>query len=130
MKKPATRSSLFFTTTLLVIALVLISPLYFSFGQESRILNAQQAITSAKEGGKVNVLYAGSLISVMETKVGPAFSHLGFDYRTLNCKTHIYYFGVIVRNAKTTNFRNSRGRINGCSCDCGSVHRQCSKRPR
>lgn len=81
MKKPATRSSLFFTTTLLVIALVLISPLYFSFGQESRILNAQQAITSAKEGGKVNVLYAGSLISVMETKVGPAFSHLGFDYR-------------------------------------------------
>jgi molybdate/tungstate transport system substrate-binding protein len=32
-------------------------------------------------GGEVNVLYAGSLLSVMETKIGLAFSHLGYDYR-------------------------------------------------
>src|SRR5262249_36957268 len=35
----------------------------------------------ASQGGEVNVLYAGSLISIMETKIGPAFSHLGYDYR-------------------------------------------------
>lgn len=27
------------------------------------------------------MLYAGSLVSIMETKIGPAFSHLGYDYR-------------------------------------------------
>jgi hypothetical protein len=27
------------------------------------------------------VLYAGSLISIMETKIGPAFSQLGYNYR-------------------------------------------------
>ena len=27
------------------------------------------------------MLYAGSLISMMETKIGPAFSHLGYNYR-------------------------------------------------
>jgi molybdate/tungstate transport system substrate-binding protein len=44
------------------------------------MLNAQTAITSGK-GGEIDVLYAGSLIPVMETKIGPAFSHLGFDYK-------------------------------------------------
>ncbi len=43
------------------------------------MLNAQPAITSGK-GGEVNVLYAGSLISVMETEIGPAFGHLGFVF--------------------------------------------------
>lgn len=37
--------------------------------------------TTGGVGGQVNVLYAGSLLSVMETKIGPAFSNLGYDYR-------------------------------------------------
>jgi molybdate/tungstate transport system substrate-binding protein len=52
---------------------------YSSFGQENQTVNAQATITSA--GGDVNVLYAGSLISVMETKLGPNFSHLGYGYK-------------------------------------------------
>lgn len=35
----------------------------------------------ATEGGEIDILYAGSLLSVMETKIGPAFSNLGYDYR-------------------------------------------------
>jgi molybdate/tungstate transport system substrate-binding protein len=37
--------------------------------------------TRTIERGDVNVIYAGSLISIMETKIGPAFSHLGYNYR-------------------------------------------------
>jgi molybdate/tungstate transport system substrate-binding protein len=37
--------------------------------------------TRTIEGGDVNVIYTGSLISIMETKIGPAFIHLGYDYR-------------------------------------------------
>jgi molybdate/tungstate transport system substrate-binding protein len=37
--------------------------------------------TTGGMGGQVNVLYAGSLLSVMETKIGPAFINLGYDYR-------------------------------------------------
>ena len=37
--------------------------------------------TTGRMGGQVNVLYAGSLLSVMETKIGPAFINLGYDYR-------------------------------------------------
>ena len=37
--------------------------------------------TTGRMGGQVNVLYAGSLLSVMETKIGPAFSNLGYDYK-------------------------------------------------
>lgn len=45
------------------------------------MVDSQQAITSGKVGGEVDVLYAGSLISVMETKIGPTLNHLGFVYR-------------------------------------------------
>jgi ABC-type molybdate transport system substrate-binding protein len=67
--------------SLLSLGLLLISSLYLSFGQQNRMVDAQQAITSGKGGEEVDVLYSGSLISVMETKMGPAFSHLGFVYR-------------------------------------------------
>ena len=67
------------TTTLLILSFVLVFLCYSSFGQENQSVNAQATIASA--GGDVNVLYAGSLISVMETKVGPAFSHLGYGYK-------------------------------------------------
>jgi molybdate/tungstate transport system substrate-binding protein len=66
-------------TILLIVSLVVVFSSSSSFGQENQIVNVQATVTSA--GGDVNVLYAGSLISVMETKVGPAFSHLGYDYR-------------------------------------------------
>jgi molybdate/tungstate transport system substrate-binding protein len=48
---------------------------FSSYRLENQTVNAQAT------GGDVNVLYAGSLISIMETKIGPAFSHLGYDYR-------------------------------------------------
>jgi molybdate/tungstate transport system substrate-binding protein len=48
---------------------------FSSYRLENQTVNAQAT------GGDVNVLYAGSLISVMETKIGPAFSHLGYNYR-------------------------------------------------
>jgi molybdate/tungstate transport system substrate-binding protein len=67
------------TTTLLILSFVLVFLSYSSFGQENQTVNAQATITSAR--GDVNVLYAGSLISVIETKVGPAFSHLGYGYK-------------------------------------------------
>jgi uncharacterized membrane protein YkvI len=59
-------------TTLLILSFVLVFLSYTS-GQENQTANAQATTTSA--GGDANVLYAGSLISVTETKVGPAFGH-------------------------------------------------------
>jgi molybdate/tungstate transport system substrate-binding protein len=53
--------------------LLVFSPYHLE--QKNQTVNAQAT------GGDVNVLYAGSLISVMETKIGPAFSHLGYNYR-------------------------------------------------
>jgi molybdate/tungstate transport system substrate-binding protein len=52
-----------------------------SFGQRNQTVNGQAISTRTTEGGDVNVIYAGSLISIMETKIGPAFSHLGYNYR-------------------------------------------------
>jgi molybdate/tungstate transport system substrate-binding protein len=49
------------------------------FGQPKQIVNTMATTTTV--GGEVNILYAASLISVMETKIGPAFSNLGYDYR-------------------------------------------------
>lgn len=40
-----------------------------------------QAAATGGAGGQVNVLYAGSLLSAMETRIGPDFSNLGYDYR-------------------------------------------------
>jgi len=54
---------------------------YSSSGTKNQTVDAQGISTIASQGGEVNVLYAGSLISIMETKLGPAFSHLGYDYR-------------------------------------------------
>ena len=63
----------------MILSLVLVFSSYSSSGQENQTVNGQATITST--GGDVNVLYAGSLISVMETKVGPAFSHFGYNYK-------------------------------------------------
>jgi molybdate/tungstate transport system substrate-binding protein len=68
-------------TTLLILSFVLVFFSYSSFGQENQAVNAQVTSMTTSAGGDVNVLYAGSLISVMETKVGPAFSHLGYGYK-------------------------------------------------
>jgi ABC-type molybdate transport system substrate-binding protein len=73
------RTTLRPTTILVILSLVLVSSSYSSSGQENQTVNGQASITST--GGDVNVLYAGSLISVMETKVGPAFSHFGYNYK-------------------------------------------------
>jgi molybdate/tungstate transport system substrate-binding protein len=62
-----------------ILSLVLVSSSYSSSGQENQTVNGQATITST--GKDVNVLYAGSLISVMENKVGPAFSHFGYNYK-------------------------------------------------
>ncbi len=63
----------------MIVSLVVVFLSYSSFEQENQTVKAQATVTSA--GVDVNVLYAGSLISVMETKLGPAFSHLGYDYK-------------------------------------------------
>jgi ABC-type molybdate transport system substrate-binding protein len=63
------------TIMLFVLSFLLVFSSYHSLEQKNQTVNAQAT------GGDVNVLYAGSLISVMETKIGPAFSHLGYDYR-------------------------------------------------
>jgi len=65
---------------LLVLNFAVVFSPHSLFGQQKQIVNTV-ATTTAKAGGEVNVLYAASLISVMETKIGPAFSHLGYDYR-------------------------------------------------
>jgi ABC-type molybdate transport system substrate-binding protein len=62
-----------------IVSLVVVFLSCSSFEQENQTVKAQATVTSA--GVDVNVLYAGSLISVMETKLGPAFSHLGYDYK-------------------------------------------------
>ncbi|HEY5631216.1 MAG TPA: extracellular solute-binding protein [Nitrososphaeraceae archaeon] len=53
---------------------------FSSSGQQKQMINTE-ATTGGVGGGQVNVLYAGSLLSVMETKIGPAFSNLGYDYK-------------------------------------------------
>jgi ABC-type molybdate transport system substrate-binding protein len=60
-------------TTLLILSFAIVFSQYPFFGQ---LMN-----TEATAGGELNVLYAGSLLSVMETKIGPAFRHLGYEYR-------------------------------------------------
>jgi molybdate/tungstate transport system substrate-binding protein len=69
------------TVTLLIPTLLLVILYISSFGQGNQTVKGQVISTRTKEGGDVNVIYAGSLISIMETKIGLAFSHLGYDYR-------------------------------------------------
>jgi molybdate/tungstate transport system substrate-binding protein len=61
--------------------LVMVLSSYSYSGYEHQTVSAQGISTIAPIGGEVNVLYAGSLISIMETKIGPAFNHLGYDYK-------------------------------------------------
>src|SRR5215467_2993083 len=63
------------TTQLLILSFILV----FSFNHHFE--GGYQTVNAQATGGDVNVLYAGSLISIMETKIGPAFSHLGYNYR-------------------------------------------------
>jgi molybdate/tungstate transport system substrate-binding protein len=65
----------------MILTLVIFFSSYSSSGRENQAGNAQGLSTTRLEGGEVNILYAGSLIPIMETKIGPAFSHLGYDYR-------------------------------------------------
>ena len=66
------------TVTLLIVNLLLGT---VSYGQKNQTADGQIISTTTTEGGDVNVIYAGSLISIMETKIGPAFSHLGYNYK-------------------------------------------------
>jgi len=63
------------TTQLLILSFILVFSCNHHFQGVYQTANAQAT------GGDVNMLYAGSLISMMETKIGPAFSHLGYNYR-------------------------------------------------
>lgn len=67
--------------TLLILSLLPVILSISSFDQRNQKVNGQVISTGTTEGGDVNVIYAGSLISIMETKIGPAFSHLGYYYR-------------------------------------------------
>ena len=72
------RTSVAVTSILLTISLAVVFCPHYLFGQPKQIMNT---VIKTTAGGEVNVLYAASLISVMETKIGPAFSNLGYDYR-------------------------------------------------
>jgi ABC-type molybdate transport system substrate-binding protein len=70
------------TTITSIVILVTAFTVYSSSSREQR----QMKIIDAKaetlgRRGEVNVLYAASLLSVLETKIGPAFSNLGYDYK-------------------------------------------------
>jgi hypothetical protein len=65
----------------MILTLVVVFSSYSFSGRENQPGNAQGLSTTRLAGGEVNVLHTGSLIPIMETKIGPAFSHLGYDYR-------------------------------------------------
>ncbi|MGB6672543.1 MAG: hypothetical protein WBE34_08920, partial [Candidatus Nitrosopolaris sp.] len=75
------RTTLRPTTILVILGSVMVFLSYSSYGGENQTVDAQATSTTTSAGGDVNVLYAGSLIAVMETKIGPAFSHLGYNYK-------------------------------------------------
>jgi molybdate/tungstate transport system substrate-binding protein len=76
---------------ILVIAFIV---LFSSFccGQQKQIINNAEAATGSEGGAErekeVNVLYAGSMLSVMETKIGPAFSSNKFGYYNYRGEGH------------------------------------------
>ena len=72
------RTSVTVTSILLTLSLAVVFFPHYLFGQPKQIVNT---VVKTTAGGEVNVLYAAALISVMETKIGPAFSNLGYDYR-------------------------------------------------
>ena len=67
--------------TAVILSLLIVILSNSSFIQRDQTVKGQGISIRTTEGGDVNVIYAGSLMSIMETKLGPAFSHLGYDYR-------------------------------------------------
>jgi len=70
------------TTITSIVILVTAFTVYSSSSGEQRQMKIIDAKTETLgRRGDVNVLYAASLLSVLETKIGPAFSNLGYDYK-------------------------------------------------
>jgi molybdate/tungstate transport system substrate-binding protein len=70
------------TTITSLVILVTAFTVYSSSSGEQRQMKIIDAKAETSRGrGEVNVLYAASLLSVLETKIGPAFSNLGYDYK-------------------------------------------------
>ncbi|MGB7638897.1 MAG: extracellular solute-binding protein, partial [Nitrososphaeraceae archaeon] len=70
------------TTITSIIILVTAFTVYSSSSGEQRQMKIIDVKAQTSGGrGEVNVLYAASLISVLGTKIGPAFSNLGYDYK-------------------------------------------------
>lgn len=70
------------TILLLIIPILIIVLSSHSYSDyKHQTVSAQGISTITPTRGEVNVLYAGSLISIMETKIGLAFNHLGYDYK-------------------------------------------------
>jgi molybdate/tungstate transport system substrate-binding protein len=70
------------TTITSIVILVTAFTVYSSSSGEQRQMKIIDAKTETLgRRGEVNVLYAASLLSVLETKIGSAFSNLGYDYK-------------------------------------------------
>src|ERR1043166_822278 len=70
------------TTITSLVILVMAFTVYSSSSGEQRQMKIIDAKAETSRGrGEVNVLYAASLLSILETKIGPAFSNLGYDYK-------------------------------------------------
>ena len=68
------------TTITSIVILVTAFTVYSSSSGEQRQMKIIDAKTETLgRRGDVNVLYAASLLSVLETKIGPAFSNLGYE---------------------------------------------------
>ena len=69
------------TTITSIVILVTAFTVYSSSSREQRQIIIDAKAETSGGRGEVNVLYAASLLSVLETKIGPAFSNLGYDYK-------------------------------------------------
>jgi molybdate/tungstate transport system substrate-binding protein len=69
------------TTITSIVILVTAFTVYSSSSREQRQIIIDAKAETLGRRGEVNVLYAASLLSVLETKIGPAFSNLGYDYK-------------------------------------------------
>src|SRR6478609_9680269 len=71
------------TTITSIVILVIAFTVYSSSSsgeqRQMKIIDVKAQTSGGR--GEFNVLYAASLISVLETKIGPAFSNLGYDYK-------------------------------------------------
>ena len=64
---------------ILVTAFTVYSSSSFGEQRQMEIIDAKTEMLGRR--GEVNVLYGASLLSILETKIGPAFSNLGYDYK-------------------------------------------------